>query len=45
MLNLKSCSENYIKKLKNKRIENNNYKPIEFEGNPYLKACDACFIF
>ena len=45
MLNLNSCSENYIKKLKNKRTENNNYKSIVFEESPYRKACDACLIF
>ena len=45
MLNLVSCSENYIKKLKNKNIESRNSKSIVFEGNPYLNSCDACFIF
>ena len=48
MLNLISCSENYIKKLKNKNNNNNNqeFKSIEIEGNQYLKDCEtACFIF
>ena len=45
MLNLVSCSENYIKKLKNKNIESRNSKSIVFEGNPFLNSCDACFIF
>ena len=45
MLNLISCSENYIKQLKNKNIESSNIKSIEFEGNPYLNSCDACLIF
>ena len=45
MLNLNSCSENYFKRLRNKTLENKNSKSVEFEGNPYLKACDACLIF
>lgn len=45
MLNLVSCSENYIKKLKRKNIESRNCKSVVFEGNPYLNSCDACFIF
>ena len=45
MLNLVSCSENYIKKLKHKNIESRNCKSIVFEGNPYLNSCDTCFIF
>ena len=45
MLNLVSCSENYIKNLKRKNIESRNCKSIIFEGNPYLNSCDACFIF
>ena len=45
MLNLSSCSENYIKKLKNKKVELKNYKSVVYEGNPYLKACEACLIY
>ena len=45
MLNLKDCTENYIKRLRNKNIENKNCKSIIFEENPYLKSCDACEIF
>ena len=45
MLNLTSCSENYIKKLKNKKVELKKYKSIVFERNPYLKACEECLIF
>ena len=45
MLNLTSCSENYIKKLKNKKVELKKYKSIVFERNPYLKVCEECLIF
>ena len=45
MLNLLNCSQNYIKRLKNNNGENNSYKSIVFEGNPYSKACDACLVF
>ena len=46
MLNLVSCSENYIQRLKYKNIENKYYKPIiTFDSNPYLKACEECLIF
>ena len=45
MLNLISCSENYINHLKNKNIDCRNCKSIVFEGSPYLNSCDACFIF
>ena len=45
MLNLVTCSENYIKKLKHRNVDNKYYKSIEIDWNPYLKACDACLIF
>ena len=45
MLNLVTCSKNYIKRLKHKNVDNKYYKSIEFDWNPYLKACDACAIF
>ena len=45
MLNLLNCSQNYIKRLKNINGEDQSYKSIVFEGNPYSKACDACLVF
>ena len=45
MLNLSTCSENYIKNLVKKDFENNNYKSFVNDGNPYAKACDECLIF
>ena len=44
MINLSTCSENYIRKLA-KREENNYYKSIVYDGNPYVKSCDGCLIF
>ena len=44
MINLSTCSENYIRKLA-KRDENNYYKSIVYDGNPYVKSCDGCLIF
>ena len=45
LLNLQSCSENYILRLKNKNKESQYYKSVVFDSNPYLKACEACLIF
>ena len=45
MINLSKCSENYIKKLKKKDIENNFYISNVNDGNPYVKSCDECLIF
>ena len=45
MLNLISCFENYVTKLKNRTNDNKNYKSIDFMDNPDLKVCDICFIF
>ena len=41
MLNLMTCSENYIKKLKNKINNNKDFNSIETEGSPYLNSCDS----
>ena len=41
MLNLMTCSENYIKKLKNKTNNNKDFNSIETEGSPYLNSCDS----
>ena len=38
-------SSNYLKKLKRKGNDVQKFKSIIFEGNPYLKACDACIVF
>ena len=45
MLNLITCSQNYIKRLQNRNTDNNYYKSIVFDSNPYMKACEACLIF
>ena len=45
MLNLVTCSENYIKRLRHKNVDNKYYRSIVFDWNPYLKACEACLIF
>ena len=45
MLNLINLSKNYIKRLKNRNKDNNSYKSIVFEGNPYTRACEACNLF
>ena len=45
MINLSTCTENYIKRLAKKKDENNYYKSIVFDGNPYVKSCDGCLIF
>ena len=44
MLNLMTCSENYIKKLKNKINNNKDFNSIETEGSPYLNSCDSTCI-
>ena len=41
MLNLMTCSETYIKKLKNKINNNKDFNSIETEGSPYLNSCDS----
>ena len=45
ILNLKDCSKNYVKRLRNRNVDNINYKSIVFEGNPCFKVCDTCIIF
>ena len=44
MLNLMTCSETYIKKLKNKINNNKDFNSIETEGSPYLNSCDSTCI-
>ena len=46
MISLKEETKKYVDKLRKKSEKSNGkYKTIIFEGNPYLKSCEACFIF
>jgi hypothetical protein len=45
MLNLLTCSEYYIKKLKNKNSNNKDINLIQYEGSHFRNSCDsACVI-
>ena len=45
MLNLLTCSEYYIKKLKNKNSNNKDINLIQYEGIHFRNSCDsACVI-
>ena len=43
MINLKSCSEQYIAKLKQKK-KCDNYKYIEFSADSKLRSCQTCIL-
>ena len=45
ILNLESCSDIYINRLKNNSIDKKNCKSLILERNPHLKKCGACLIF
>ena len=46
MISLKEETKKYVDNLRKKSEKSNGkYKSLIFEENPYLKSCEACFIF